>query len=490
MTVQPLTPGLSRPIAVAAPPLLTLSGLVDDELDLLRNLLRRVDVFGAVNREKEEFYEGSRRIRDLGISIPPHMRAVETVVGWPGTTVDVLEERLDLEGFISPGVDLGLSDVFGDNDLDVESGLAHLDALIYGVAFICVGAGGAGEPDPLITVESPTSMTAIYDPRARRVSAAVSRVNNENGQPVEATLYLPDETVRLAWRNGLWMVDDRDRHRLGRVPVARLVNRPRSGRMEGRSEITRAVRAYTEQAVRTLLGMEVNREFYSSPQRYILGASEEAFVDAEGKQKSAWETVMGRMLALDRDEEGNLPEVGTFTASSPAPYLDQVRGLAQLLAAEAAIPASYLGFHTENPSSADAIRQAEARLVKRAERRQRMFGLAWTEAARLALLVRDGDVPEGFGAVRPQWRDPSTPTRAAAADEATKLIATGVLTPDSEVTYDRIGLSETDKQRLIADKRRAGATQAVTALSAAAAAARTDPVVAAFAGRRGDADAG
>lgn len=477
-------PALSRPLFAPTPaPLLSLSQLAEDEFWALQELLGRVDMFAAVNARKEAFYEGSRRVRDLGISIPPHMQAVETVVGWPGTTVDVLEERLDLEGFISPGEDLGLADVFGANDLDVESGLAHLDALIYGVAFICVGAGGEGEPDPLVTVESPTTMTAVYDPRSRRVTAAASRVNDENGQPFQATLYLPDQTVRVEWAKGLWQVVGRDRHNLARVPVARLVNRPRSGRMEGRSEITRAVRAYTEQAVRTLLGMEVNREFYSSPQRYVLGASEDAFVDADGNRKTAWETVLGRMLAIDRDEDGNLPQVGTFAASSPAPYLDQVRGLAQMLAAEAAIPASYLGFHTENPSSADAIRQAEARLIKRAERRQRMFGLAWTETARLALLVRDGEVPDGFGAVRPQWRDPATPTRAASADEATKLIASGVLTPDSEVTYDRIGLSETDKQRLIADKRRALASQAVTALSAAATAARTDPLVAELANR-------
>lgn len=470
---------------------LPLSTLSEDEHVTLSWLLNRVNSFAALNLQKEAYYEGSARIRDLGISIPPHMRGIETVVGWPATAVDVLEERLDLEDFLSPGADLGLSEMFQANDLDVEAGLAHLDALIYGVAFVCVGSGVGGEPDPLITVESPTTMTAAYDARLRRVSMALSRTTDEVGQPVSATLYLPDETVRVARASGgVWVVEDRDRHNLGRVPVARIVNRPRSGRMEGRSEITRAVRAYTEQAVRTLLGMEVNREFYSAPQRYLLGATEDAFVDAEGNQKSAWETVMGRMLAIGRDEDGNLPEVGTFPASSPAPYLDQVRGLAQLLAAEAAIPASYLGFHTENPSSADAIRQAEARLIKRAERRQRMFGLGWTEAARLALLVRDGDVPEGFDAVRPLWRDPATPTRAAAADEAVKLIGSGVLTADSEVTYDRIGLSETDKQRLMSDKRRAGATASVSALSAAALAARTDPLVAELADRRGDAAAG
>ncbi|MBQ1164418.1 hypothetical protein KBZ21_41245, partial [Streptomyces sp. A73] len=41
--------------------------------------------------------------------------------------------------------------------------------------------------------------------------------------------------------------------------------------------------------------------FYGAPQRYILGASESAFQDAEGNTKSAWETYIGRVLALERD---------------------------------------------------------------------------------------------------------------------------------------------------------------------------------------------
>lgn len=482
MTVAPFVP--------AAVPLIPPDVLELEDRRPLEAMLDRLRSFASTNADKEQWYEGTRQIPDLGISIPPHLRDLETVVGWPGTTVDVLEERLDLEDWLSPGADLGLSEVFRENDLDVLSSLAHLDALIYGVAFVVVGSGAAGEPDPLVTVESPLSMTAEFDPRSRRIVSAVSRVADKDGNTVQATVYRADETVRVERDRGVWVVVDRDRHRLGRVPVARLVNRPRTARMDGRSEITRAVRSYTQQAVRTLLGMEVNREFYSSPQRYALGADPDSFTDRDGNALSSWETVMGRFLAIGRDEDGNVPEMGTFASSSPAPYLDQVRGLAQLLAAEAAIPASYLGFHTENPSSADAIRQAEARLVKRAERRQRMFGMAWTEAARLALLVRDGEVPEGFGSVRPLWRDPSTPTRAAAADEAVKLIGSGVFPPDSEVTYERIGLSDTDKQRLIADKRRATATASVSVLAAAAQAARTDPLVAELADRRGDASAG
>jgi len=210
--------------------------------------------------------------------------------------------------------------------------------------------------------------------------------------------------------------------------------------------------------MRTLLGAEVAREFYSAPQRYVLGAPEEAFTDSDGNPLNAWSVIQGRLQGIPYNDEDNvMPTVGQFSANSPSPYFDAIRAYAQIMAAETAIPASYFGFQTDNPASADAIRQMEARLVKRAERRQKQFGRTWVEVAKLALLVRDGSLPVEANNIRPIWRDASTPTRAAAADEAVKLISAGVLSPDSDIVYNRIGLSDSDKQVVKSEK---GASQA------------------------------
>jgi hypothetical protein len=216
--------------------------------------------------------------------------------------------------------------------------------------------------------------------------------------------------------------------------------------------------------MRTLLGAEIAREFYSAPQRYILGADEDVFKDSDGNDLNAWTVYQGRLLGIPANQDGQIPTVGQFNANDTRPYFEQIRAYAQMLSAETAIPASYLGFQTDNPASADAIRQMEARLVKRAERRQKQFGRAWIEVARLALLVRDGVIPPEAADIRPSWRDPSTPTRAAAADEAVKLIGAGVLLPNSEVTYNRIGLSDTDKQILETEKAASDANQLITNL--------------------------
>lgn len=457
-------------IALSLPTL----ALSRDEADLIDYHVDRLAKFERANKLAAAYYEGRQRVKHLGIAIPPSLRDIDTIVGWPGTVVDVIEERLDWLGWTSDTGDvLGLDDIARANDLDVEAGLGHLDALIYGLGFVIVGAGFEGEPQPLITVESPRNVTGEWDGRIRRLSSALQIEEVNDGHADLVSLYLPDQTIRAVRAGYGWTVADRDEHGLGRVPVAVLPNKPRASRAEGRSEITPAVRSYTDAAVRTLLGMEVHREFYQAPQRYALGADESAFTDADGNVKTGWETVMGRMLAIPRDEDGEMPQVGQFTPSSPQPYLEQVRGLAQLMAGEAGIPSSYMGFVSDNPASADAIRAAEARLVKRAERRQTVFGRGWREVAYLALLTRDGAVPAEFANVGNRWRDAATPTRSAAADEATKLIGTGVLTPDSSVTYDRVGLTPQEQRTLESDKRRARAQTRIEALGAAADAARS-----------------
>lgn len=445
--------------------------LTTEELGIVTRLFKQLRHHDGKNHVLENYYEGKTRLKDLNISVPPALKLVDSVVGWAGTAVDVLEERLDFEGYIG-GDAFGLNDIFRANELDLEASMGHKDALIYGVGFVFVGKGSDGEPDPLITIESPKKATAVYDLRTRRLSAALLVDRDDIGDVQYGKLYLANETISLEKVNDSWVELDRDVHNLGRVPVSPLVNNPRSGDPDGRSEITRAVRSYTDSAMRTLLGAEVAREFYSAPQRFVLGAREDLFLDADGNALNPWSVIQGRVLGVPYNDDDNvMPQVGQFTANSPAPYFEQIRQYAQLIAAETAIPASYLGFQTDNPSSADAIRQMEARLVKRAERRQRQFGRTWSEVAKLALLVRDGSIPAEAANIRPIWRDASTPTRAAAADETVKLIQAGVLTPDSDIVYNRIGLSDSDKQVLKAEKASTAANAFVANLANAAKAA-------------------
>ncbi|MBQ1165784.1 phage capsid protein, partial [Streptomyces sp. A73] len=75
------------------------------------------------------------------------------------------------------------------------------------------------------------------------------------------------------------------------------------------------------------------------------------------------------VLALERDEDGQVPTVGQFTAHDPQTYTKIIDLYARIMATQLGQPPHYLGYTTDNPASADAIRSSEAQLVKRAERR-------------------------------------------------------------------------------------------------------------------------
>ena len=443
-------------------PLLTLS---DDELALVQTL--RADMLRDRFKLQllDAYFNGEQLVRDLGISIPPQLKGLHTVIGWPRVGVESLEERLDLEAFRwANGSDPSdLEEIATANDLYDESSLAHLDAMTYGREYLAVGSGdcGSGDCPPLISVESPMDMTLMWDARLRVGTAALRECQAENmveagGDERMLVLYLPDQTVlAVPTPSGGWEVVDRDMHNLGVVPVVRLANRQRTADRVGKSEITSDVMSITDAACRRLMGIEVAAEFFGAPQRYILGASESAFQDAEGNAKSAWETYIGRVLALERDEDGQVPDVGQFPAHDPSGQTRIIDLYARIMASQFGLPPHMLGYTTDNPASADAIRSTEAKLVKRSERRIRRFGAAWQQAMRLALWVRDGEPPDKLRRIETVWRNPATPTVAAQADATVKLVQAGILPAESDVTLEMAGLTESQRQRVAADRRRA-----------------------------------
>ena len=470
-------------------PALHVRGMDDAEQTLTDKLLSQLLRRAPYNRLRELYYDGNDEIESLGIATPQLIQDIKSVVGWPGMAVNTLEERLDWQGVALLGEDtddpLGLRDVIIDNELESQTQQGNLESLIHGCGFVVASRGDPieGEPEWLITIEPPTRMTGEWSPRQRRLSSALSvEADEATRQITSLTLYLPAQTIFCERPNpsSEMQVVRRALHNLGRVPVEPLINQPRRSRPWGRSEITPALRSYTDSGVRTMLSMEVSREFYSSPKEFILGASESAFTDEQGNPIPAWMSYLGRFKALERDDEGNLPEVQQFSAASPAPYVEQVKLLAQMVAGEASIPESYLGFVSANPSSADAIRATEARLVKRAERRQQVLGRSWANVLRLVVAMRDGGLSADARGLVSRWRDAATPTRAAQADATMKLVGVGVLPPDSDVTYEQLGFDQTTIARLRADVRRRRSERMLNQLTGAAEQAEADEDVAAL----------
>ena len=422
----------------------SIKGATLGEIKLINKMLTQLAGYQGANWLHEAYYDGSFVVKYLGISIPESAKALKMVSGWATTTVDVLEERLSWQGWH----DDTLQEIYHANALESESSQVHLDTLIYGTSYVSVTSGGPGEPPVLIRGHDAKNTVGIYNNRTRRLDAALSRTLDENGEEDSLTLWLADQIVAIDRVDGGWAVTNRQPHSLGRVPMVQQVNRPRTADSGGKSEITKAIRSYTDSAVRALTGMEVNREFFSAPQRYLIGLDEDSMFDDDGRQIDTWKILTGRIWGIPgvpiEDENGeptgeiDKPQVGEFSPISPGPYLEQISGLATQLAAEAGLPADYLGVHTANPSSADAIQKGEARLIRRTEKRQAQFGQAWDEVGRLTHLILGTENPS---TPKSMWMEASTPTLSATTDAMVKAASAGIVPAGSEVVLRRLRFS-------------------------------------------------
>lgn len=474
--------------------------LSDVEQDALRTMLDQWDKKLARNVLRAGYYDHKTVLQRQGISIPPTMRSIETVIGWPSKAVDALARRVNFDGFVIPGTDmesLGLDTILADNHFDVEAPQAHTSALIHAAGFVATTRGDtqAGEPDVLITSRDALSGTGMWDPRRRALVWALSILRaDESSQPTHVVMYhyegsfTTTVSIEKIPDSSSWRVDRR-RHKCIFPLVEPLVYRPRLGRPFGSSRISRAVMSITDTAVRTALRTEVSAEFYSSPQRWAMGANESDFVDNEGKPVPAWSTIIGRIWAIGRDDDGNVPEVGQFPAASPEPHEAMMRGLATRFAGETSLPVSSLGIVQDNPASAEAIYAAKEELVVEAEATCAMFGASRRRTALTALALREGwdAIPPEMARLRAKWRDPSTPSKSSASEAVVAQVKEGILPAVSEVTYERLGYDQTTIARLLADARRARVNDRSVALRATAEAALADERVAELAGANGDA---
>lgn len=443
--------------------------LSDDELGMANWLAMRLFEQRPYFVQRWLYYDAEQKFRDLGISISPTLSKIRPALGWTRIGIDALVHRTVVEGFRLPGatdVDDDLMGIWQANNLDGESPMAHLETFVSGRAYNIVGPGDdSTDGQPLITSESPMNMAVQYDARQRRVTGAVQVYYDGNyssdmyGAEV-AALYLPSSTIHLARQStagnpatGKWEVTARDDHGLGYAPVVRLANRSRLTDRDGSSEISPAWMNTTDSACRTLLAMEISRELHAMPRRYVLGASESDFQNPDGTPVSKLQSYMEMIWLLERDEEGEVPTVGEFRGSDPGPYTKLITSYKEEMAIEMGVPFSMMGIHSDgNPASADAIRVGFEELTQRSRSKQQVLSDPWEDTMRLALLIRDGELPDGARRMETDWRRSAPETPAGTADAITKQITSGAIPATSDATLKALGWSAVERAQLAQDR--------------------------------------
>lgn len=449
-------PGVVPPtlFSLASMPLLPALTLSEDE----RNLIARL--FSVVQREQagmlvdNAYYEGEQTLKNLGIAVPKELEVLRTVIGWPALAVDPIVERLSIDGFRLPGkltTDDTLWDLWDANQMPGQFSMGMTDALAMRSSWITVGTNPDGD-FPIIRVESPLNMAALWDGRTQTL-AAVLQVYREN-ETQNAALYVPGETISLtADTQGVWQLVNRDKHG-GPIPVERCVNRPRTNDRDGKSEITPFVKQWTDAACRALLQMNVAGEFYSVPQRYVLGASEDDFRDANGNIKTAWQSYITKIWAVERDDDGELPTVGQFPAYDPSVFTRVLDFYASKLAGPLRATPQDFGIYTEgNPPSADAVSFSEGRRDRYAIRKQETLGPAFPRALQHALrMMNGGALPKEYQRIDIDWRPPTEPSLVARGTYIQQLVTAQVLPPTADVTRKLAGLTSVQRAQLAAEE--------------------------------------
>lgn len=448
-----------------------IDGLYDDEQATLTELWKVWTQKLKRNLTRKVYYDHKQVLQDLGIAIPPHLTDIGLVLGWPSKAVDMLARRIKLERFITAGTDddpLGVHELWRSNDMSIEFPQTVTSSLLYSCAFMMATPGGEGEPDVLITSQSALYGSGLWDHRLRRLRAALSLNRfNELNQVEDFVFFMPGKTVRCRKTgDNTWDIE-RYPHSLDRLPVEVLPYMPDLDRPFGRSRINRSVMAQTDSAIRTMYRMEISAEFYSSPQRWIMGADESMFVDEHGNPKSQWEAILGRVWAAGRDELGEAPTVGEFRPASQQPHLEQMRTLASQFAAETSLPLRALGIVQDNPSSAEAMEFEERELIELAEFVMgSCFGPRLVRLMQTALQIRDGwdDMPEPATKLGVVWSNPANPPESALSDALVKLTTALPWLSQSRLALEMLNWDNAKIERGMADMRKAGVNAVIDQL--------------------------
>ena len=437
-------------------------GLPRGYADMLDDLMNLWAAKLSRNRLRMRYYNGRNVLKDFGISVPPRLLDVETVVGWPQKAVDAMAVRCRFDGFTAADAEAQsmLDGVCERSRLRFKYRQATESTLIHSCCFATVtrDTDGAGRID----FHSAERAAARWDDAKGRIAYGMTVDAFEGGAPSEVTLYADDAAVRFARFGAVWDWEA-EPYGMGRPAMAALAYRPTFRRPFGQSRITRAVMSLTDSAVRESLRTEISAEFFTSPQKYLLGADRDAF-----ENTTKWEAYIGNIFAVGRDEDGNLPQYGQLSQGSMQPHSDYMRSLAARFSGETNVPISTLGVVHDQPASAEAIYAASEPLIIECEdfndgARDTLRELALMSMA-AELDVPLADLDARYMDFTPDFRNPAMPSVVSQTDAMVKIASVVPGFAGTDVFFEQIGFAEDMRRKAQNEIKRNGAAFSLAGL--------------------------
>jgi hypothetical protein len=386
----------------------------------------------------QEYYEGaveevfaSTSVRRALKKTGDHFR-----LNFAATPVNAVNNRLEIASVSAISEEAGsyLDRAWASNELQLEVAQVHKNALIYGDAYLVLERLEDGFA---AYYNSPKNVCVLYDeenPRLKRCAAKVWSVAVEStGKPrykTRVNLYYADRIEKYISRAERLPLHPRDvdfepyvddytdssgvmTNPLGFVPVYHF----RTEHPEGKPEHLLAYGAQDMINKLAITQMAAN-DFHGFPQRFVLAeaaSTEAADFDEDSGDRPSRSNNPGEELWYQ-----NVKEVGQFKAADPRTFLEPLKAYIRALATITETPVHYFE-PTGNVPSGEALRVAEAPLVKKVRTRQLSFGATWREVFSGILAI--GGFKED---VQVHWKSVETFDTKESWEIAYKKIQTGL----------------------------------------------------------------
>ena len=233
----------------------------------INGLRKRLKQKQIRTKKRYAYYEMKECVKDFEIAIPDKLQWYKPVVGWCGKAVDSLADRLIFREFENDNFEI--NEIFLMNNPDTFFDSAILSAMIGACSFVYIS-----EDDnkfPTLQVIDGRYATGVVDTMTGLLTEGYAVLEHDAGDNPIVEVYLTPGNVQF-FKNGKLFAEQSNnvKHPL-LVPI---INRPDAKRMFGHSRISRACMDITDSAVRTLKRSEISAEFFSFPQKYVVGTSQ------------------------------------------------------------------------------------------------------------------------------------------------------------------------------------------------------------------------
>ena len=420
-----------------------------------------IDVFQkheSSNAQKNKYYEGKITLNDvnLGLALPDGMRNLEIGCAWGGKTVDVLAARSVFDGFVGAnGNEIEqLDKICTDNDLIAEYSKACRDELKYGCTFATLSADDA--IGCKIRFHSPQTAAALWNGEKGRVDCGFAIIDtvpdNDTMSWTPSLIYYYTDTAvwELRKSQGMWYATEH-RHKMGRPLMEALIWNATSNKPFGRSRIKEPVRRLIDGYVRTIANATIGLEFATSPQKYLLGITDEQY-DVVVNQK--FRQYVGSIIASTTNPEtGEKPTFGQLPQGSIQPHVEMVRVLATQFSAATGLSVTDTGVVNEaNPTSSEAILAQSQTLIGMAEQLNISNGDSLRIIALMATAIANeiayNELSEEQKDVIAHFKNPAMPSVSMTADAAIKIASAREGFANTDTFLEMIGFDKADIRRI------------------------------------------